>query len=187
MALTGVSQAMYSEPLWPQAEQALADAQGGDGAGLLELFDEYFRRRDDGTWPNLLEAFQVITCQDDPTRLTVAQDDATAPQFRAVAPRSSPATIGSYFCTFFPPSTDPEVEVNTKGAGPIVVVGTTGDPATPLATSRKMADALDDGRLLVVHAEGHTGYAPGACSGDVVDQYLIDPVGKTPADGTECT
>jgi pimeloyl-ACP methyl ester carboxylesterase len=187
MALGGVAQAMYSEPLWPQAEQALADAQAGDGAGLLELFDEYFHRRDDGTWENFLEAFQVISCQDHPTRLTVAQDDATAPQFQAVAPRFSPSTIGSYFCTFFPPSTDPEVNVNTKGARPIVVVGTTGDPATPLATSRKMAEALDDGRLVIVHAEGHTGYAAGACSGDVVDTYLIDPSAGAPADGTECT
>jgi pimeloyl-ACP methyl ester carboxylesterase len=186
MALTAVAEAMYSESLWDQADQALADAQQGDGAGLLTLFDEYFRRRDDGTWDNSLEAFQVISCADEPARLTVEEADASAAKFEAVAPRYSPATIGSYFCTFFPQSPDPEVQVNSKGAGPILVMGTTGDPATPLASTRLMAEALDDGRLVIVHAEGHTGYASGECSGNVVDKYLIDPVNDAPADGTEC-
>ncbi len=186
MALTAVAEAMYSESLWDQADQALADAQQGDGAGLLTLFDEYFRRRDDGTWDNSLEAFQVISCADEPARLTVEEEDASAARFEAVAPRYSPATIGSYFCTFFPQSPDPEVQVNSKGAGPILVMGTTGDPATPLASTRLMAEALDDGRLVIVHAEGHTGYASGECSGNVVDKYLIAPVKDAPADGTEC-
>lgn len=186
MALTAVAEAMYSESLWEQAHQALADAQQGDGAGLLELFDEYFRRRNDGTWDNSLEAFQVISCADEPARLTVEEEDAAAVKFQEVAPRYSPGTIGSYFCTFFPPSPDPEVPVNAKGAGPILVMGTTGDPATPLASTRLMADALDDGRLVIVHAEGHTGYAIGECSGDVVDRYLIDPAKDAPADGAEC-
>jgi pimeloyl-ACP methyl ester carboxylesterase len=186
MALTAVAEAMYSTSLWDQANQALADAQQGDGAGLLALFDEYFRRRDDGTWDNSLEAFQVISCADEPARLTVEEEDASATRFQEVAPRYAPATIGSYFCTFFPESPDPEVTVNTKGAGPILVMGTTGDPATPLAGTRLMAQAVDDGRLVIVHAEGHTGYAPGECSGDVVDKYLIDPVKDAPADGTEC-
>ena len=58
--------------------------------------------------------------------------------------------------------------------------------AWALAT-RNMAAALEDGRLVVVTAEGHTGYSPGICSGDVVDAYLVDPVGKAPADGFECS
>lgn len=186
MALTAVAEAMYSTSLWEQAYEALTEAQQGDGAGLLALFDEYFRRSDDGTWDNSLEAFQVISCADEPARLTVEQEDAAATRFQEVAPRYAPATIGSYFCTFFPPSPDPEVTVNTMGAGPILVMGTTGDPATPLAGTRLMAEAVEDGRLVIVHAEGHTGYAVGECSGDVVDGYLIDPVNDAPADGTEC-
>ncbi len=187
MALNAVAQAMYSEQLWPVLERALADAQSGNGAAMLALFDEYFRRQPDGTYENLLEAFQVISCADSTERPTVAEDDATAVDFQAVAPRFAPGTIGSYFCTFFPPAADPRITITGAGAGPIVVMGTTGDPATPLASTRKMAQALEDGRLVVVHAEGHTGYQPGTCSGDVIDQYLIDPVGKVPADGVECT
>ena len=56
-------------------------------------------------------------------RLTVEEDDATAPQFNEVAPRFAPGTTGGYFCTFFPESTDPRVEITGAGAGPIVVCG----------------------------------------------------------------
>lgn len=186
MAITAVAQAMYSPSRWPDLEQGLADARDGDGRTMLALFDSYFERNEDGTWPNPLEAFQVISCADDPERLTVAEDDANAPKYRAVAPRMAPATIGTYFCTFFPASVDPRVVITAKGAGPILVMGTTGDPATPLESTRDMDAALEDGRLVVVDAEGHTGYAPDRCSGDVIDDYLVDPVANAPADGTEC-
>lgn len=186
VALAGVAQAMYSQGYWPMLEVALSNAQYGDGEGLLELFDSYYQRRDDGTYDNSLEAFQVIYCMDDDERLTVEQDDATAPDFRRVAPRFAPGTTGTYFCTFFPESTDPRIEITGEGAGPILVMGTTGDPATPLSSTESMAQALEDGRLVVVTADQHTGYGVNQCSEDVVDRYLIDPVANAPADGTVC-
>ena len=186
MALTGVADAIYFTFRWPTLESALAAAQKGDGSGLLALFDEYYRRGADGKNDNSLEAFQVISCVDRVERPTVAADDATAPAFNKAAPRFSPSTVGSYTCTFFPPSEDPMAKVTGKGAGPILVMGTTGDPATPLASTRKMAAALAKGHLVVVKAEGHTGYHANACSGSVVDDYLIDPVGKVPPAGTTC-
>ena len=186
VALAGVAQAMYSQGYWPMLEIALSNAQYGDGEGLLELFDSYYQRRDDGTYDNSLEAFQVIYCMDDEERLTVEEDDATAPDFQRVAPRFSPGTTGTYFCTFFPVSTDPRMEITGEGAGPILVMGTTGDPATPLSSTESMAEALEDGRLVVVTADQHTGYGVNQCSEDVVDRYLIDPVANAPADGTVC-
>ena len=186
MALTGVAQAMYSESYWPQLERSLSDAQYGDGAGLLDLYDSYYQRRADGTYDNSLEAFQSIVCMDDPERLTVAEEDASAADYQAVSPRFAPGTTGSYFCTFFPPSIDPRVTITGAGAGPILVMGTTGDPATPLSSTEAMAAALEDGRLVVVTADQHTGYGVNQCSYDVVDNYLIDPVANAPADGTRC-
>lgn len=186
MALNAVAQAMYSDSIWPDLEKALADADRGDGAAMLQLMDDYFQRRKDGTWDNGLEAFQVISCADSPERPTVAEEDASAAQFQKVAPRFSPGDVGSYFCTFFPPTTDPVVPVTGKGAGPILVMGTTGDPATPLEGTRRMASTLENGRLVVVKAEGHTGYLPDSCSGDVIDAYLVDPVKNVPADGYTC-
>jgi pimeloyl-ACP methyl ester carboxylesterase len=184
--LSAVGEAMYSQSSWPQLALALANAQKGDGAGLLELYDQYYVRLDDGTYENSLEAFQVISCMDTTERPSVEQDDAEAPEAQAVAPRFGVRTVGDYTCTFFPPSIDPRVEITGNGAGPIVVVGTTGDPATPLEGSRKMAAALEEGRLVVVVGNRHTGYGVNDCSSAAVETYLVDPVGHVPAEGLRC-
>jgi pimeloyl-ACP methyl ester carboxylesterase len=184
VALQAVAQAMYSESFWDQLSEALADAQTGDGAGLLALYDSYYQRQSDGTWGNELEAFQTISCMDDPERLTVEEDDETAPEYIAVAPRFAPGTTGTYFCTFFPAAVDPRVEITGDGAGPIVVIGTTGDPATPLSSTRAMADTLEDGRLVVVDADQHTGYGVNDCVNDAVHRYLVDL--DVPAEDIEC-
>jgi len=186
MALTAVAQALYSPAIWPELQTGLNDAQHGDGTALLHLYDDYYQRRADGTYDNSLEAFQVITCDDHPERPTVAEDDAAAPRYQRAAPRFSPNTTGSYTCTFFPKSIDPMIAPTGKGAGPILVMGTTGDPATPLASTRVMASTLEDGRLVIVKAEGHTGYGANTCSSRVVDNYLIDPVKNAPKNGTTC-
>jgi pimeloyl-ACP methyl ester carboxylesterase len=186
VALWAVGQAMYSEQLWPSLAEALRDASADNGAGLLELYDDYFERLADGTYDNALEAFQVITCMDDVERPDVAAEDAAAQRTAQRAPRFAPNTVGSYMCTFFPPTIDPRFAVTGAGAGPILVMGTTGDPATPLDSTRAMADTLEDGRLVIVDANQHTGYGANACSIEVIDRYLIDPVSDAPADGTRC-
>ena len=181
---TAVAEAMYSETSWPALAQALADAQEGKGDGLLALYDEYFGRGEDGSYDDSLEAFQVIACMDTADRLTVEQEDGLTQQFLDVAPRIAPGTTGSYFCTFFPVTEDARVEITGKGAGPVLVMGTTGDPATPLEGTRVMAQSLEDGRLVIVEGQQHTGYWVSDCSTSVVDQYLIDPSANNPADGT---
>jgi pimeloyl-ACP methyl ester carboxylesterase len=185
VAITATVQAMYSESYWPALERALADAAEGDAAGLLALSDAYYQRQPDGTYGNELEAFQAISCADTADRPTVEETDAEVPQFREVAPLLVPeGSVGSYFCTFFPPAADPRVEITGAGAGPIVVIGTTGDPATPLESTQRMAEALEDGRLVIVEADQHTGYGVNRCVIDVVNDYLIDL--EPPESGTEC-
>jgi len=184
VALQAVAEAMYSDSSWPQLAQALADAETGDGAGLLDLFDSYYQRRPDGTWDNSLEAFTVIMCMDTVDRPTVAEEDALAPEFQAVAPRLAPGTTGSYQCTFFPAPDDPRVEITGAGAGPIVVCGVTGDAATPLDSTRNMAAALEDARLIVVTAEQHTCYGD-PCSDEIIADYLVDLV--VPPKETDCS
>lgn len=185
MALTAVAMAMYDSALWPNLERALDNARYGDGAQLLDLFDEYYQRRDNGTYDNSLEAFQAIVCMDRTERPTVATEDEWSARYREVAPRFAPGTTGSYFCTFFPPSPDPRVEIDVETSVPIIVIGTTGDPATPLDSTRRMADSIADGRLVVVVADKHTGYGENECIIDIVDLYLIDPT-DAPADETVC-
>ncbi len=184
VAIQATITALYSASLWPQLAQALADAQDGDGAGLIDLFDSYFQRSPDGTWGDELEAFQTIVCMDSADRKSVEEEDAQAPEYQAVAPRLAPGDAGDYFCTFFPQSTDPRVEITGQDAGPTLVIGTTGDPATPLSSTEVMAESLEEGVLLVVDADEHTGYSASECAKDVVHRYLIDL--KVPDEGTEC-
>ncbi|MGI9031084.1 MAG: alpha/beta hydrolase [Ilumatobacteraceae bacterium] len=184
VALRGVIQAMYSDSSWPELSDALTAAQNGDGAGLLELYDNYYQRQADGTWGNQLEAFQSIVCMDQVERPTVEENDANAPLFNEAGPRIAPDTTGEYFCTFFPESNDPRVDITGAGAGPIVVIGTTGDAATPLESTRIMADTLEDGRLIVVTADQHTGYSVNQCVDEIVHAYLIDV--EVPPEESQC-
>ena len=170
---TALAQAMYSDALWPELASALAAAVAGDGRGLLALYDADYQRRPDGTYGNELEAFIAISCLDDPGPSGVAAVDEFIPQFERVAKRFGPNFAHGYSCALWPVPADEKVVVTGVGAGPVVVVGTTGDAATPLDSSRKAASALEDGILLVVEADRHTGYGVNQCIVDLVDGYLI--------------
>lgn len=173
VALTAVSQAMYSSSMWDQLENALSAAQKGDGSGLLTLYDQYYQRTGDGTYGNELEAFNAIYCLDDPGPLTVEETEKFIPQFQKAAPRLWPGFAGGYGCVFWPAKADRRIDITGKDAGPIIVVGTTGDAATPLESSRKMAEKLEDGRFIVVTADRHTGYGENDCVTSAVDAFLI--------------
>jgi pimeloyl-ACP methyl ester carboxylesterase len=182
VAFTAIAQAMYSDSYWPQLQSALADAQKGDGAGLLALYDDYYQRNLDGSYGNQLEAFLAISCLDDPGASTVEEVDASVDAFIAAAPRLGANFAHGYSCALWPVPQAQQVTVSGKGAGPIIVIGTTGDAATPLSSTRKMAKALESGVLLVVEADQHTGYGINTCIIMEVDNYLIDltvPVNET--------
>ena len=184
VAFTAVAQAMYSDYYWPQLEKALADARQGDGAGLLKLYDDYYQRKDDGGYGNELEAFLAISCLDDPGATSIQEVDDAVQGFIAVAPRLGANFGYGYSCALWPVKPAVKVGVTGKGGGPIVVIGTTGDPATPLASTRKMAAALEQGILLIVEANQHTGYGANGCINTAVDSYLIDLT--IPVSGTTC-
>ena len=174
VALTAVAQAMYDDDGCGPNFRALSAAQRGDGAGLLRLHDAYFAYNGDGTWGNALEAFQTISCMDTDERLSVEDDDATAPMFNEVAPRFAPHTTGSYFCTFFPEPTDPRIEITVADAGPIVLCGATGDASTPLQGTRAMAEALEDSHLIVVDAINAGCWGVSQFADHLVAAYLVD-------------
>jgi pimeloyl-ACP methyl ester carboxylesterase len=184
VALTAVAEAMYSSAYWVQLSGALASAQLGDGSGLISLWDGYYVRTGIDTWSNATEAMQVIRCMDQVERPTVAEVDADAPRYDEAAPRLGMRVSRTYPCSFFPVPRDPRTPITGRGAGPILVIGTTGDPVTPLAGTRAMAGALEDARLVVVTAAQHTGYGANSCVDDAVSAYLVDLV--LPDDDLQC-
>jgi pimeloyl-ACP methyl ester carboxylesterase len=181
---TAVAQAMYSDYYWPQLSEALSAAQGGDGKGILQLYDDYYQRKDDGTYGNELEAFLAISCLDDPGATSTDEVDSHIEDFIAAAPRLGGNFAYGYSCALWPVKQATKVNITGKGAGPIVVVGTTGDAATPLSSTRKMAQGLEQGILIVVDANQHTGYGANSCVVKAVDDYLIKLT--VPANETTC-
>jgi len=181
---TAVAQAMYSDYYWPQLSEALSAAQGGDGKGILQLYDDYYQRKDDGTYGNELEAFLAISCLDDPGATSTDEVDSHIEDFIAAAPRLGGNFAYGYSCALWPVKQAAKVNITGKGAGPIVVVGTTGDAATPLSSTRKMAQGLEQGILIVVDANQHTGYGANNCVVKAVDDYLIKLT--VPAKETTC-
>ena len=186
-ALTGVIAALYDQTAWPILARGLALAQAGDGSLLLELADSYSERGPDGTYSNIAAANTAVNCADFSAPTDLATYDALARKLGALIPRFGEAAVYlSLDCAFWPfhPSHDPVVPV-ARGAPPILVIGTTGDPATPYAWAVKLAQELSSGVLLTRTGEGHTAYGKSACIDGLVDAYLLTLA--VPNTGTVCS
>ncbi len=184
IAYIAIISALYSEFSWPELADALDAARRGDGSGLLALYDSYYQRRADGSYGNELEAFFAISCLDDPGPLTVEAVDEYNDDFVAAAPRIGPSFTHSYACVGWPVPGAPIVTITGAGAGPIIVIGTTNDPATPFESSKAMAETLEDGIFVKVTGNGHLGYGQSSCAQDLVDDYLIHL--KAPTGDVDC-
>ena len=181
----GVVQAMYDDAQWSTLADALADAADGDGSGLLALHDRYFGRRADGSYGDELEAYFAIVCADDPAPAAprgAAIEEAIA--VRSDFSRAAPGigTMIAYevlICASFADagvagvSGDTTLEIDGNGRTTLVV-GNTGDPATPFDGSRRMADALEGATFVAVEANQHTAYGLNDCIDRAIDDFLVD-------------
>jgi len=185
LVFLGVLGALYSQDAWPTLAQALADAQAGDAAGILDLADGYSQRREDGTYPNLIDANIAINCADSDQIFTatevrdyIAEWDVDYPLYGAAL------ASGLLTCTLWEATRHPLPERDAAGSAPILVIGTEGDPATPYEGAVVMADQLEAGVLLTWEGEGHTAFPKTDCITDAVVGYLVDLT--APTDGTTC-
>jgi pimeloyl-ACP methyl ester carboxylesterase len=189
LAFYGVAVTLYDQDSWPALTEALTEViTQGTGNALLYLADFYNDRQDDGTFAtNSAEAFRAVGCLDARGTTDVAEMRAQLADIEKDAP-----TVGSFFgfsgltCADWPvPVVAQEFDLHAAGAPPIVVVGTTRDPATPYAWAQALARTLDSGVLVTYDGEGHTAYArSNDCVLDAVDDYLVD--GTVPQDGLQC-
>jgi pimeloyl-ACP methyl ester carboxylesterase len=184
IAIYAVVSGLYVREYWPVVTRALAAAERGDGSGLLELYDSYVERQPDGTWTNAFEGLIAINCLDDPGPKDPAFPDAYAAELQSLSPHFGAWAAYSYNCIFWPAPEKPRLQLTGAGAGPIVVVGTTGDPITPIESTKSMATALEQGRFITVQANQHTGYGVNQCVVSAVDDYLIDL--KVPDANLQC-
>ncbi|MFG2293517.1 alpha/beta hydrolase [Streptomyces sp. NPDC048603] len=188
LATTGVIAALYDESAWPQLREAITQAMDGDGAGLLGLADSYYEREPDGSYANLMYANAAVNCLDQPPAFSGPDAVAAAvPSFEKASPVFGAGFAwASLNCAYWPAkATGAAHRVEAKGAAPIVVVGTTRDPATPYKWAQGLAGQLDSGVLLTYDGDGHTAYGRGSdCIDTAINRYLLE--GTAPADGKKC-
>lgn len=179
---------MYEDGLWQQVRTAITDAMNGDGSAALGLADMSANRNDDGTYDgNSAFAINAVNCLDHPGVTDEAWQKKRSKELEEKFPlMGADNGYGATLCAQWPagPVRKP-APVRAEGAAPIVVIGTTGDPATPYAWSKGLAEQLSSGRLLTFEGNGHTAYGrSGGCIEKAVDAYLLK--GTVPEDDTVC-
>ncbi len=174
---------LYSQSDWPQLGDALAADAAGNGAPVLALSAHY----NTGGSSNVDEAAAAVDCLDHPVSRDLASYGALADSLEASAPVFGPLLAwGEAGCAVWPvPPTRTVGPVAAPGAPPILVVGTTNDPATPYAWAVSVAKELDRGVLLTRDGDDHVAYFYSACVRADVQTYLVS--GQTPPPGTTCT
>lgn len=185
---TAIIYPLYDPTLWPTLTTMLADVIAGDPSSAFALADQYNDRRPDGTYSsNVTEAFVAVNCLD----YTYDADPATMRRQERSLEQSAP-TLGEYMafgaigCAEWPvKGTGSAGPIHAQGSGPILVVGTTHDPATPYVWAKSLASQLADGHLVTYHGEGHTAYnKSNSCVNDTVDDYFVK--GTVPRTDPDC-
>jgi pimeloyl-ACP methyl ester carboxylesterase len=187
-AFYGIITPLYNRDYWFLLSAALASALEGKGSALMDLADAYASRNADGSYvDNTIEANYSINCLDDPTSVPFEQVPSLFPEFEQAS-----ATFGRIFAWGMAScrgidvtSSEEPLDIRAEGAAPIVVLGTSRDPATPLKWARALSAQLDSGVLVERDGDGHTAYNAGnECVDSIVEDYLLD--GTVPDDGTAC-
>lgn len=186
--LTAIITPLYAQESWSMLDDLFSEIRSGQTHTAFYLADFYYGRERGVYTDNSTVAFAAINCLDYPPGGDVEQLRAEAAELQSAAP-----TIGKYqgfsdlSCAGWPfPGVDERNPVTAAGAAPILVIGTTGDPATPYVWAEQLAEQLESGTLLTYTGEGHTAYAGGgnACIAGAVETYFLS--GAPPAADSRC-
>jgi pimeloyl-ACP methyl ester carboxylesterase len=185
VALLGVISSLYTTTYWPYLAQGLAQAASGNGNLLTELAYSYAGFNSNGTADNLISSNLAISCLDRPVP-PVASYPSLAKQFAKTAPDFGPDEAwGSLPCDYWPvPPTGTAAPIHLSQPLPILIVGSTHDPATPYAWAEALTSQLKGSELLTRNGDGHTGYFSSTCVQTWVDSYVM--TGARPPAGTVC-
>jgi len=175
--------ALYDDASWPQLADALARAEQGDVNALRKGMGRPW----DGALATFPDAYFAIRCSDQANPPDQRAAETLARELVAVNPHFGPFwAYGDVVCAFWPtPASRYTGPYTAEGAPPILVLGTTGDPATPVGHARALAEDLSSGVLVVRDGDGHGAYgADNECIDATVDDYLLRLA--VPQDGLTC-
>ncbi len=156
--------------------QLLAALDAGDVGPLTLLADAFEGGSDNG-------AFVSVTCADGDLALTPAQLTETYARVLEISPLQG-MLRGGIFCDTFPGEIDGLPPLDTEGTPTLLVIGNTGDNATPYADAVRLDGLLADSVLLTYDGSGHTITTGDSCIDGFVADYLVDLVAPPP--GTRC-
>lgn len=185
LGVAGVQAVLYgNEKSFPLLQRALEDAiRNGSGNVLLALADQLYDRSPQGRFGQINYAFPAIRCLDEADSGVQGELELAAAASKK-APTIGPVGGPDLVCTMWPVPAVAPLKLVGAGAAPIVVIGTTGDPATPYEHAVTMAKQLQSGVLVSFRGAGHTAYDQSACVQKHVLAYLNQ--GVVPKDGTLC-
>lgn len=179
---------LYSESNWPYLSDLFTDVLSGNADYAFQLADAYYGRNSDGTYEdNSTEAFIAINCLDYKSVSTRDSLRAEAAELAKAAPTFGPQmSYGGTSCDDWPfKSTRVREAITAAGSAPILVVGTTNDPATPYQWAKNLASELQNGHLVTYHGEGHTAYnKSNSCVNNAVDDFFVK--GTVPSSDPNC-
>ncbi|MFD3584757.1 alpha/beta hydrolase [Streptomyces sp. NPDC058683] len=189
-ATNGIAQSLYSKDFWEYLTEGLEEAYDGDGKILMLLSDSMNGRSQNGEYSNITAANIAINCADEKPRYSADYVQQRVPAFRAASPLFGDYLAwGMVSCTSWAvPGAADHPDVSAPGSAPILVVGNTGDPATPYEGAKKMVESLGKGVgvELTYQGQGHGAYdSKNKCVQSAVNGYLLE--GKVPKAGTVCS
>ncbi|CAN5465780.1 alpha/beta hydrolase [soil metagenome] len=186
---TAINSALYDESSWPYLSDMFTEIRKGTTDTAFLLADSYNGRNTDGTYKdNSLEAFIAIGCLDYPTETdsaVIASQNARLVEAAPTLTRRS--VIGDVTCENWPfhNRAAPPV-VKGVGAAPILILSSTGYPATPYQWGVALSKQLESAHLVTRHGEGHTAYNRGIpCIDNTCDRYFVS--GTVPKNDPDCT
>ncbi len=179
---------LYSESNWPYLSDLFTDVLKGSADYAFQLADAYYGRNADGTYAdNSTEAFIAINCLDYASTSTRATLRTEAAELAKTAPTFGPQmSYGGTSCDQWPfKSTRVRQAITAAGSAPILVLGTTNDPATPYKWAVSLASQLENGHLVTYNGEGHTAYnKSNSCVNNAVDDFFVK--GTVPSPDPKC-
>ncbi len=172
---------LYSKSSWPVFASALAEAEKGNGDGLVSIVDNFLGRESSGKWENLQEANTVINCASGITMSVEDRQEELVAELKAAGPLGRFATTDG----LIEPCTVKALPLSYTGDKTIVVVGSKNDPATPYSQSLVLTKQMGpNARLITFTGEGHGGVSASKCSGKAVSEYFANDV--APQEGLSC-
>ena len=186
-AVLGIWQPLYYRSEWSLLDSSLKAAFAGNGAPLLSLADYYTDRGPSGFRDNSVDLLYAVNCLDQDDGVPSSRVPSLLPEFEKVSKTWGRIfAYGAALCAAWPVhSGHKPAAIHAKGSAPIMVVGTTRDPATPVEQARSLARQLDNAVLVTRNGDGHLAYHKGnSCVDTTIESYLVS--GKVPRKDVHC-